>query len=109
MTQTGPGFPDGQKAFTIFSRTLLLSSAIRIVINLIFWKLRERYKRLKQVVDAFNQEAEKIAVKMKLKADFLAGLTVPGQQYETIRDVFTSLSLGKMVFSAEPADDETKQ
>jgi len=69
----------------------------------------ERYKRLKQVVDAFNQEAEKIAVKMKLKADFLAGLTVPGQQYETIRDVFTSLSLGKMVLSAEPADDETKQ
>ncbi len=69
----------------------------------------ERYKRLKQVVDAFNQEAEKIAVKVILKADFPDGLAVPGQQYETIRDVFTSLSLGKMVLSAEPADDETKQ
>jgi len=44
-----------------------------------------------------------------LKADFPDGLAVPGQQYETIRDVFTSLSLGKMVLSAEPADDETKQ
>ncbi|NLY39064.1 MAG: ATP-binding protein [Firmicutes bacterium] len=69
----------------------------------------ERYKRLKQVVDAFNQEAEKIAVRMKLRADFSDGLAVPGQQYDSIRDVFTSLGLGKMVLSAEPAGDETKQ
>jgi hypothetical protein len=66
----------------------------------------DRYKRLKQIVDSFNQEAEKTMVRMKLQVDFTDGLTIPGQQYDNIRDVFTTLGVGKMVLSAEPAHED---
>jgi hypothetical protein len=61
----------------------------------------DRYKRLKTVTDAFGQEASKLAVTTTLKADFPDGLPVDGAQYQTIRDVFTTLEMGKLTVDAE--------
>ena len=48
-------------------------------------------------------------VKMKLQADFPDELAIPGQQYDNIRDVFTTLGVGKMVLSAEPVHEDADQ
>ena len=61
-----------------------------------------RYKRVKQLTDAFGKEATKVSVKMTLRADFLEGLEVDNEEYQTIRDIFTTLGMGKLVVDAEP-------
>jgi len=66
----------------------------------------ERYKRLKQVTDAFAQEADKLTVRTQLRAEFPEGLPLAGDQFQTLRDVFTTLGLGKLVLEAEPAEGE---
>jgi hypothetical protein len=63
-----------------------------------------RYKRLKTVTDAFGQEASKVAAKMTVTAEFPGGLALDEAQYQTIRDVLTSLSLGKLVVLADPLE-----
>jgi hypothetical protein len=65
----------------------------------------ERYKRLKQITEAFAQEADKLTVKTELKAEFPDGLSLAGDQFQTMRDVFTALGLGKLVLEAEPAEE----
>jgi len=62
----------------------------------------DRYKRLKQVTDAFGQEAGKLAVRTTLRADFADGLDVTSDQFQTIHEVFTTLGFGRMVIDAEP-------
>jgi hypothetical protein len=62
----------------------------------------DRYKRLKQVTDPFGQEAGKLAVRTTLRADFLDGLHVASDQFQTIHEVFTTLGFGRMVVDAEP-------
>jgi hypothetical protein len=64
----------------------------------------ERYKRLKQVTDAFAGEAQKGHVNVTVRADFPDGLEIPGPQFEAIRDVLANLELGKVVLNAESAD-----
>lgn len=66
----------------------------------------ERYKRLKQATDSFGQEATKLLVRTTLRADFAAGMDVQGGQFQTFRDVFTTLGFGRMVLDAEPAAAE---
>ncbi len=61
----------------------------------------DRYKRLKTVTDAFGQEASKVAVATTLRAEFADGLHVGGAQYQTIRDVFAALEMGKLSVEAE--------
>jgi hypothetical protein len=63
----------------------------------------ERYKRVKTLTDAFGQEATKVTVKTTVRADFPDGLEVTSEQFQTMRDVFTTLGLGKLVVDAEPA------
>ena len=67
----------------------------------------DRYKRLKTVTDAFGQEASKLAVVTTLKAEFPDGLPVDGPQFQTVRDVFTTLEMGKLIVDAEwPTTEE---
>lgn len=63
----------------------------------------DRYKRVKTLTDAFGQEATKVSIKTTVRADFPDGLEVASEQFQTMRDVFTALGLGKLVIDAEPA------
>ncbi len=64
----------------------------------------DRYKRLKTVTDAFGQEASRVAVATTLTAEFADGLPVDGPQFQTIRDVFAALEMGKLAVDAEWAE-----
>jgi hypothetical protein len=64
----------------------------------------DRYKRLKTVTDAFGQEATKVNVRMTVTADFPTALALEDAQYQTIRDVLTSLNMGRLEIHADPAD-----
>jgi len=66
----------------------------------------DRYKRVKQLTDAFAQEAAKLTTRLKLRADFPDGLPVASDQFQIMRDVFASLELGHMVLYAEPVREE---
>ncbi|MGI6458648.1 MAG: ATP-binding protein [Candidatus Hydrogenedentales bacterium] len=66
----------------------------------------DRYKRVKQLTDAFGQEATKVNVKCVLRATFDEGLPVESDQFQSMRDIFASLGMGKIVVDAEQALDE---
>ncbi len=66
----------------------------------------DRYKRLKQITDAFAQEADKLIVRTEILAEFPEGLRLDGDQFQTMRDVFTAMGFGKLVVKAEKADSE---
>jgi len=66
-----------------------------------------RYKRLKQVTDVFAQEGKKLTARSTLTVDFPTGLEVEGDQFRTIRDVFSAIGLGHMIVKAKPfAEDK---
>lgn len=65
----------------------------------------DRYKRLKQVTDALGQEASQLIVRTTLAIDFAEGLAVGADQFQTIHEVFTTLSFGRMVIDAEPFEE----
>ncbi|MBM4430560.1 MAG: ATP-binding protein [Chloroflexi bacterium] len=62
----------------------------------------DRYKRVKQLTDAFGQEASKLLARTTLRADFPDGLAVDSDQFQTIHEVFTTLGFGHTVLDAEP-------
>ena len=62
----------------------------------------ERYKRLKQVTDAFGQEASKLSVRTLLRIEYPEGLAVASDPFQTMHEVFTTLGFGRMVLDAEP-------
>lgn len=64
----------------------------------------DRYKRLKQITDAFAQEADKLTVRTEVMAEFPEGLKLDSNQFQTMRDVFTTMGFGKLVLEAEKAD-----
>lgn len=70
--------------------------------SLTFTGTWNRYKRVKQLTDALGKEATKVSVKMTLRADFPDGLKVNNEDYQTIRDIFTTLGMGKLIVDAEP-------
>jgi hypothetical protein len=63
----------------------------------------DRYKRLRQVTEAFGDEAKKVTVRITLHIDFPDALLLNGNQFQTIRDVFDHLSFGRLLVEAEPA------
>jgi predicted AAA+ superfamily ATPase len=69
--------------------------------NLSFSGSWNRYKRVKQLTDAFGQEATKVTCKTTLRAMFDEGLDVSGEQFGQMRDIFTSLDLGKIIVDVE--------
>ncbi|NCC33109.1 MAG: DUF499 domain-containing protein, partial [Chloroflexia bacterium] len=56
----------------------------------------DRYKRLKAVTEAFSGEASKLNVRTTLRADFAEPLEANGSQFQTIRDVFGSMDMGRL-------------
>ena len=66
----------------------------------------DRYKRVKQLTDAFGQEASKLLAKTTLRADFPDGLAVDSDQFQTIHEVFTTLGFGHMVLDASPYEQQ---
>jgi hypothetical protein len=62
----------------------------------------ERYKRLKSITDAFGQEAVELKVRMLVGAIFDDGLEVAGDQFAIMRDVLSTLELGKIALEATP-------
>jgi hypothetical protein len=62
----------------------------------------ERYKRLKNVVDAFGNEADEYKIKMRIKAEFENGLEVNGDQFLMIRDILVNLDVGLVLVEGVP-------
>lgn len=62
----------------------------------------DRYKRLKSVVEPFLQEANEVKVKMRVACTFEGGLNPTGAQFNTIRDVLSTLDLGRITIEAVP-------
>jgi hypothetical protein len=75
--------------------------------SLVFAGSWDRYRRLKTVTDAFGKEASKVTVNIKLRTDFPDGLEVTSDQFQTVRDVFTTLCSGKLIVDAEPLTDDS--
>jgi hypothetical protein len=66
----------------------------------------DRYKRIKALTDALSQEASNASVKLELRAEFEGvGLDVTGEQFQTIRDVFNNLGVGRIVLEGDPATE----
>jgi Protein of unknown function (DUF499) len=63
----------------------------------------DRYKRLKQVVEPFAQEAGELKLTMRVTGEFDDGLDVDGDQLATIREVLVQLGVGKVVVEATSA------
>lgn len=66
----------------------------------------DRYKRIKSVTDALSQEASNASVQMAVRAEFEGGLSIEGDQFQTIRDVLDSLGLGKILVDGQPQAKE---
>lgn len=69
----------------------------------------DRYKRVKQLTDAFGQEASKVTVRTVLRVTWDGGLDVAGDQFQGIRDVFASLGIGKIGVDADAANVAPKE
>jgi hypothetical protein len=66
----------------------------------------DRYKQVKTLTDAFGKQADKVQVNAALTAVFEPPLELVGNQYQAIRDVFSSMDFGKLVLEAEAADEK---
>ncbi|MGA9350241.1 MAG: DUF499 domain-containing protein [Anaerolineae bacterium] len=75
-------------------------------LSLVFNGAWDRYKRVKQLTDAFGHEASKLLARTTLRADFPDGLAVDSDQFQTIHEVFITLGFGHMVLDAEPWIEE---
>ena len=62
----------------------------------------DRYKRLKSILEPFLQEADELKVKMRVACTFDGGLDPAGAQFNTIRDVLSTLELGRVMIEAVP-------
>ncbi len=62
----------------------------------------ERYKRLKAVVESFAAEADELTARLAVSASFEHGLEVNGEQYSAMREILTTLQIGKIKLEAFP-------
>ena len=68
-----------------------------------------RYKRMKNIIDAFSSEADEFIVKMELIARFSGGLEVNGDQFLMIRDVLSTLEVGPIELEGTPKEEIEKK
>ncbi len=61
----------------------------------------ERYKRLKPVAEAFAQEATKAHVRIRVTIAYAGGLEIRDPAFETLREILTTLGIGKIAVEAE--------
>ena len=66
-----------------------------------------RYKRLKQIGDAFAKEAQHLNLDFRLIIDFDGELAPTDRQIGAIRDILVSLGMGTIEVAAEPVYGET--
>ncbi|MEI8173664.1 MAG: DUF499 domain-containing protein [Deltaproteobacteria bacterium] len=62
----------------------------------------DRYKRLKDRTDAFAKEASKASARMVLAFSFMDGLSIEGERFAMMKDILTTLGIGKIQVQAEP-------
>jgi hypothetical protein len=62
----------------------------------------ERYKRLKNITDTFAKESSQISVNMTLRVDYEEGLDLKEDRLEMIKNLLTSLNVGKIKIMASP-------
>ncbi|CAN5241144.1 DUF499 domain-containing protein [soil metagenome] len=59
----------------------------------------DRYKRLKSTTDAFGEESSRASLSASLKILYENGLPLASPQFETMRDVFDGLDMGRLVIT----------
>ena len=69
----------------------------------------DRYKRLKNVTDAFAKEASKASAHMTLSLGFPDGLDLYEDQFSMMKDILSTLDIGKILVSAEPKENGEHQ
>lgn len=104
----GLAIPQMGKATFSLEKKMVLEFGGGERLNIDFAGSWDRYKRLKTVTDTLSQEAANASVKFGLKAEFDQGLEVGGEQFQTIKDVLTNLSIGKIRVDVEKKEMETK-
>ena len=57
---------------------------------------------------ALGQEATNASVQMAVRADFESGLSIEGDQFQTIREVLDSLGMGKVFVDGQPQSEGGK-
>jgi hypothetical protein len=62
----------------------------------------DRYKRLKTITDAFAKEASKASAVMNLSIGFQEGLNLQDDQFSMMKEILTTLEVGKIKVNAEP-------
>ena len=62
----------------------------------------DRYKRLKSITDAFAKEASKASVKVNIVLSFKEGLNLSDDRFSMMKDILTTLGIGKIKIAAEP-------
>ena len=69
----------------------------------------DRYKRLKTIADAFAKEASKASAHMVLSLNFQDGLNFQDNQFTMMKEILTTLEVGKVQVSAEPKTEDDQQ
>lgn len=62
----------------------------------------DRYKRLKTITDAFAKEASKASARMNLSLGFQEGLDLQDDRFSMMKEILTTLEIGKIQMTAEP-------
>lgn len=98
----------GKGKFDIHQEIILTFSNSAESLQLSFKGGWDRYKRLKTVTDTFSQEADELAAKFYLKISYENGLEVNGTDFLTMRDILSTLNVGRITLEAIPKKDSAE-
>jgi hypothetical protein len=98
-----PQFGKGNYAFKL--RMVASFAQNSESIDLTFQSGWERYKRLKSITDAFAKEADEVNVTITLGMVFEGGLDVNSPDFSNLRDILSTLGVGKISLDAFPVLD----
>ncbi len=102
----GLAIPQIGKAVIALEQKIVLEFGSGEKLSLDFSGSWERYKRIKTLTDALSQEASNASVKLVLRAEFEGtGLEVAGEQFQTMRDVFSNLGMGRIALEGDPTTE----
>lgn len=62
----------------------------------------DRYKRIKTITDTLAKESSQLSMSMSLSIDYDEGLDLKGERLEMIKNLLTSLNIGKIRVMASP-------
>jgi len=98
----GLAIPQLGKAEVWFERNINSEFGQNERFSLSYQGLWQRYQRIRQQADGLVKDAAKLAVKTKFTVGYPGGLDVHSKEFEDLRDILESLSVGKIKVSAEP-------